>query len=84
MLEYSSREEPNMTDWKDRYTEEGLKKKRERERKYSKEVKRLKKTKLAFDVDKDSKYPNIWKSIPNKAKFMRECLDRYEEEHKNE
>ena len=52
----------------------------EYQRKYNKE----KRTKIGFDVRRDSNYPAIWKSIPNKVEWFKEQLDKYAEEHKNE
>ena len=38
-------------------------------------------TKVGFDVRRDSKYPKIFDSIPNKAEWFREQLDKYAKEH---
>lgn len=84
MLEYSSREVLNMSDWKSKLSAEALEKKRERDRAYSKNVKSKTLTRAGFDLKKGSKYEEIYKSIPNKAEWFRECLEKYEEEHKNE
>lgn len=84
MLEYSSREVLNMSDWKSKLSAEALEKKRERDRAYKKNVRNKKMTKTNIDLEKGSKYEEIYKSIPNKAEWFRECLEKYEEEHKNE
>lgn len=84
MLEYSSREVLNMSDWKSKLSAEALEKKRERDRAYRKNVKNNTLTRAGFDLEKGSKYEEIYKSIPNKAEWFRECLEKYEEEHKNE
>ena len=82
MLEYISREVLNMSDWKSKLSAEALEKKRERDREYKKNVRNKRITKTNIDLEKGSKYEEIYKSIPNKAEWFRECLDRYEEEHK--
>lgn len=82
MLEYSSREVLNMSDWKSKLSAEALEKKRERDREYKKNVRNKKITKTNIDLEKGSKYEEIYKSIPNKAEWFRECLEKYEEEHK--
>lgn len=82
MLEYSSREVLNMSDWKSKLSAEALEKKRERDREYKKNVRNNRILRIGFDLDRGSKYEEIYKSIPNKAEWFRECLDRYEEEHK--
>ena len=84
MLEYSSREVLNMSDWKSKLSAEALEKKRERDRAYKKNVRNKKMTKTNIDLERGSKYEEIYKSIPNKAEWFRECLEKYEEEHKNE
>ena len=84
MLEYISREVLNMSDWKSKLSAEALEKKRERDRAYKKNVRNKKMTKTNIDLEKGSKYEEIYKSIPNKAEWFRECLEKYEEEHKNE
>ena len=84
MLEYISREVLNMSDWKSKLSAEALEKKRERDRAYKKNVRNKKMTKTNIDLEKGSKYEEIYKSIPNKAKWFRECLEKYEKEHKNE
>lgn len=84
MLEYSSREVLNMSDWKSKLSAEALEKKRERDREYKKNVRNKRMTKTNIDLEKGSKYEEIYKSIPNKAEWFRECLEKYEEEHKNE
>lgn len=73
-----------MSDWKSKLSAEALEKKRERDRAYSKNVKSNTLTRAGFDLKKGSKYEEIYKSIPNKAEWFRECLEKYEEEHKNE
>ena len=73
-----------MSDWKSKLSAEALEKKRERDRAYSKNVKSKTLTRAGFDLKKGSKYEEIYKSIPNKAEWFRECLEKYEEEHKNE
>ena len=82
MLEYSSREVLNMSDWKSKLSAEALEKKRERDREYKKNVRNKRITKTNIDLEKGSKYEEIYKSIPNKAEWFRECLEKYEEEHK--
>ena len=82
MIEYISREVLNMSDWKSKLSAEALEKKRERDRAYKKNVRNKKITKTNIDLERGSKYEEIYKSIPNKAEWFRECLDRYEEEHK--
>ena len=82
MLEYSSREVLNMSDWKSKLSAEALEKKRERDRAYKKNVRNKKVTKTNIDLERGSKYEEIYKSIPNKAEWFRECLEKYEEEHK--
>ena len=82
MLEYSSREVLNMSDLKSKLSAEALEKKRERDREYKKNVRNKKITKTNIDLEKGSKYEEIYKSIPNKAEWFRECLEKYEEEHK--
>lgn len=82
MLEYISREVLNMSDWKSKLSAEALEKKRERDREYKKNVRNKKITKTNIDLEKGSKYEEIYKSIPNKAEWFRECLEKYEEEHK--
>lgn len=84
MLEYISREVLNMSDWKSKLSAEALEKKRERDRAYRKNVKNNTLTRAGFDLEKGSKYEEIYKSIPNKAEWFRECLEKYEKEHKNE
>ena len=84
MIEYSSREVLNMSDWKSKLSAEALEKKRERDRAYKKNVRNKKVTKTNIDLERGSKYEEIYKSIPNKAEWFRECLEKYEEEHKNE
>lgn len=54
------------------------------ERTYQREYNRANRITLSFAVRRDSKYPEIWDSIPNKVEFMKECLNKYEKEHKNE
>lgn len=73
-----------MSDWKSKLSAEALEKKRERDRAYKKNVRNKRITKTHIDLAKGSKYEKIYKSIPNKAKWFRECLEKYEEEHKNE
>ena len=82
MIEYSSREVLNMSDWKSKLSAEALEKKRERDRAYKKNVRNKKVTKTNIDLERGSKYEEIYKSIPNKAEWFRECLEKYEEEHK--
>ena len=82
MLEYISREVLNMSDWKSKLSAEALEKKRERDRAYRKNVRNKRITKTNIDLEKGSKYEEIYKSIPNKAEWFRECLEKYEEEHK--
>ena len=84
MLEYSSREVLNMSDWKSKLSAEALEKKRERDRAYRNNVKNNTLTRAGFDLEKGSKYEEIYKSIQNKAEWFRECLEKYEKEHKNE
>ena len=84
MLEYISREVLKMSDWKSKLSAEALEKKRERDRAYRKNVRSKRMTKTNIDLEKGSKYEEIYKSIPNKAKWFRECLEKYDEEHKNE
>lgn len=73
-----------MSDWKSKLSAEALEKKRERDRAYKKNVRNKRMTKTNIDLEKGSKYEKIYKSIPNKAEWFRECLEKYEEEHKNE
>ena len=73
-----------MSDWKSKLSAEALEKKRERDRAYKKNVRNKRMTKTNIDLEKGSKYEEIYKSIPNKAEWIRECLEKYEEEHKNE
>ena len=82
MLEYISIEVLNMSDWKRKLSAEALEKKRERDREYSKNVKCARTFKAGINLEKGSKYEEIYKSIPNKAEWFRECLEKYEEEHK--
>ena len=82
MLEYISREVLNMSDWKSKLSAEALEKKRERDRAYKKNVRNKKITKTNIGLERGSKYEEIYKSIPNKAEWFRECLEKYEEEHK--
>ena len=63
---------------------EALEKKRERDRAYKKNVREKRISRIGFDIEKGSKYEEIYKSIPNKAEWFRECLEKYEKEHKNE
>ena len=73
-----------MSDWKSKLSAEALEKKRERDWEYKKNVRNKRMTKTNIDLEKGSKYEKIYKSIPNKAEWFRECLEKYEEEHKNE
>ena len=84
MLEYISREVLTISDWKSKLSAEALEKKRERDRAYKKNVRNKRMTKTNIDLERGSKYEKIYKSIPNKAEWFRECLEKYEEEHKNE
>ena len=71
-----------MSDWKSKLSAEALEKKRERDREYKKNVRNKRITKTNIDLEKGSKYEEIYKSIPNTAEWFRECLEKYEEEHK--
>ena len=73
-----------MSDWKSKLSAEALEKKRERDRAYKKNVRNKRMTKTNIDLEKGSNYEEIYKSIPNKAEWFRECLEKYEKEHKNE
>lgn len=72
-----------MSDWKNKLSEEALEKKRERDRAYKKKIRSNKVKTVAFDMEVGSKYEEIYKSIPNKAEWFRECLEKYEKEHNN-
>ena len=61
-----------------------MKKNMSNEREYQREYNRANRITLSFAVRRDSKYPKIWDSIPNKVEFIKECLNKYEKEHKNE
>lgn len=73
-----------MSDWKSKLSAEALEKKRERDRAYRKNVREKRILRIGFDIERGSKYEEIYKSIPSKAEWFRECLKKYEEEHKNE
>lgn len=61
-----------------------MRKNKEDDRKYQRDYNRANRVKVTFDVRRDSKYPKIWDSIPYKKQFIIDCLEKYEEEHKNE
>ena len=71
-----------MTSWKDKLSPEALERKRERDRQRRQKNKGTVR-KIGMDVTIGSHYSNIWDSIPNKAEWMREQLDKYAEEHDN-
>ena len=73
-----------MSDWKSKLSAEALEKKRERDRAYRENVRNKRISRIGFDIERGSKYEKIYKSIPKKAEWFRECLEKYEEEHKNE
>ena len=68
-----------MTSWKDKLSPEALERKRERDRQRRKNGRGGYKT-ITIDI-KEEQYINIWKSIPNKAEWLRGQLDKYAEEH---
>lgn len=81
MLEYSSREEPNMA-----VSEAQKRASRKYEKEHAKEVQAKRKERaiglsVKLRKDEDSRYIEIFKSIPNKADYFRKCLDEYEKEH---
>ena len=78
------KEQQYMTDWKSKLSEEALEKKRERDREYKKNVRDKRISRVGFDLEKGSKYEKIYKSIPNKAEWFRDCLEKYKEEHNNQ
>ena len=69
-----------MTSWKDKLSPEALERKRERDRQRAKANKEVIR-KIGISVERGSHYSNIWDSIPNKAEWLREQLDKYAEEH---
>ena len=69
-----------MTSWKDKLSPEALERKRERDRKRRQKTKGTVR-KIGIDVSVGSHYSNIWDSIPNKAEWLREQLDKYAKEH---
>ena len=71
-----------MTSWKDKLSPEALERKRERDRQRRKNGRGGYKT-ITIDI-KEEQYINIWKSIPNKAEWFREQLDKYAEEHNHD
>lgn len=72
-----------MTTWKDKLSPEALERKRERDRQRAQDNKdKIRKIGIAVGIG--SRYANIWDSIPNKAEWFRQQLDKYAEEHKNE
>ena len=93
MLEYSSREVLNMSDWKSKLSAEALEKKRKRNRAYTQAYKKAhraeinaKTKQLSVDIylPREQNYLDLWRTIPSKKQFIIDALDRYEEEHKNE
>lgn len=82
MLEYSSREEPNMA-----LTEAQKRATKKYYQTHAKELQEKKKERslqlsVSFNAETESHYIEVFRSIPNKADFFRKCLDDYEEEQR--
>lgn len=78
MIEYISREEPNMAN-----SESNRKAVQKYKKAHRAEI-NAKTKKLSVDVylPREQNYLNLWRTIPNKKQFIIDALDRYEEEHK--
>ena len=78
MIEYISREEPNMAN-----SESNRKAVQKYKKAHRAEI-NAKTKKLSVDVylPREQNYLNLWQTIPNKKQFIIDALDRYEEEHK--